>query len=166
MTNFLSFHGLKSHFWSISICSLHDHLQHHLQMEEVHDYFKTLQTLHKLLYCRAFKTGTLLTDFYNLFVRDDIGEEIERGNDGSRHTVEISNRIAKKSYWCSFLLQGIVEALVSILMLFWYISLGIRQLNDWDNVVPCKVYDYWYECNGHAEQVTGILGGRTYDVKF
>jgi len=103
---------------------------------------------------RAFKTGELLDDFYNLLQKDDGDEQTEPGLGGSRHVIEISHRFSKKSnYWMSYMVRTISELVVALALLTWMIVIGlVPRVYNIDNVIPCDVYGNWYECSGHSEE--------------
>jgi len=100
---------------------------------------------------RAFKTGPLLDDFYNLVKDGD--EDVATDLDGSRHAIEISHRFSKKSnYWLSYMVRTISELTIALALFTWMMVIGIPRMFNYDNVIPCDVYGHWYECAGHSEE--------------
>ena len=119
-----------------------------------------MTSFNTILFCRAFKTGALLDDFYNLLQKDDEDEKTAPGLGGSRHAIEISHRFSKKSnYWMSYTVRTISELIVALALFTWMIVIGLVEGIQWrvynvDNVIPCDVYGHWYECSGHSEEVS------------
>ena len=78
---------------------------------------------------------------------------------GSKRVIEISQRFHKKpNYWQTYMMKTVLELLMALALFAWMVVVGlIPRLFTIDNVIPCKVYETWFECNGHSEEVSGKL---------